>query len=97
MKPHPDESYEDWSKRVTMSEHGHAMMQIAQGKDPEQVMEQMARRIMDKLLHPIFKAMNDSAISTYDAEKSKESYKQNYLNKNSHGSTITDSVDKEID
>jgi glutamyl-tRNA reductase len=85
LKPNPDESYEDWSKRVAMFEHGHAMMQIAQGKDPEQVIEQMARRIMDKLLHPIFKAINDSAISTYDAEKSKESYKQNYLDKNPHG------------
>lgn len=97
MKPHSDESYEDWSKRVAMFEHGHAMMQIAQDKDVEKVMEEMSRRIMDKLLHPIFKAIRESAGTIYDVETEKESYKQNYLNKNSHGSTITDSVDNEID
>jgi glutamyl-tRNA reductase len=85
MRPNPDESYEDWTKRVAMYEHGHAMMQIAQGKDPEQVMEEMSRRIMDKLLHPIFKAINESSITKYDAEESKRRYKENYLDKNPHG------------
>jgi len=84
MKPTPNESYEEWGKRVAMYEHGHAMMQIAQGKDPEQVLEQMSRRIMDKLLHPIFKAIREKPVD-YDVEACKESYKRNYLDKNPHG------------
>ena len=59
MKPNPNESYESWCERVRMFEHGHAMMQIAQGKDADKVMEEMGRRIMDKLLYPIFKAIRD--------------------------------------
>ena len=85
MKPNPDESYESWSKRVAMFEHGHAMMQIAQGKDVDKVMEEMSRRIMDKLLHPIFKAIRETTSTTFDIEKQKESYKKNYLDKNPHG------------
>jgi len=60
------------------------MMQIALGKDPEQVLEQMSRRIMDKLLHPIFKAIREKPVD-YDVEACKESYKRNYLDKNPHG------------
>jgi len=84
MKPLPNEPYEDWCKRVAMFENGHAMIQIAQGKDPEQVLEDMSRRIMDKLLHPIFKAIRDIPVN-YDVEKCKESYKKNYLDKNPKG------------
>ena len=91
MKPNPNESYEEWGKRVAMYEHGHAMMQIAQGKDPEQVLEQMSRRIMDKLLHPIFKAISESTATSYDAEESKRRYKENYLDKNPR--RVADHVD----
>jgi glutamyl-tRNA reductase len=74
MKPLPDESYESWCKRVEMFEHGNAMMQIAQGRDVETVMEQMSRRMMDKLLHPLFRAIKESASVTYNADESKQSY-----------------------
>jgi glutamyl-tRNA reductase len=63
-----------------MFEHGHAMMQIAQGKDVDQVMEQMAHRIMDKLLHPIYKVIANTE-STYDAEAAKQSYKEQFLDR----------------
>ena len=91
MKPYPNESYEDWSKRVAMFEHGHAMMQIAQGKDIEEVLEEMSRRIMGKLLHPIYNAIKASSTNTYDAEQEKESYKRNYLDKNPQG--VADHID----
>jgi glutamyl-tRNA reductase len=93
MRPYPNESYEDWSKRVAMFEHGHAMMQIAQGKDTDQVLEEMSRRIMDKLLHPIFKALRDSKDTAYDAEREKETYKRNYLDKNPQ--RVADHIDSD--
>jgi glutamyl-tRNA reductase len=75
MKPLPDETYESWCKRVEMYEHGNAMMQVAQGKDIEKVMEDMSRRIMDKLLHPIYKAIRESNnTSVYNSEESRQSY-----------------------
>jgi glutamyl-tRNA reductase len=71
---------ESWSDRVRMFEHGHAMMQIAQGKDVEKVMEEMARRMMDKLLHPIYKAITQSE-TAYDAEKAKQLYKEQFIDR----------------
>jgi glutamyl-tRNA reductase len=80
VKINEGESYESWSERVRMFEHGHAMMQIAQGKDVDRVMEEMARRIMDKLMHPIFRAI---AISQpiYDMEAGKQEYKEKFLDR----------------
>ena len=76
MKPLPDESFEDWSKRVSMFEKGKAMQDIAQGKDVEVVLEDMSRRILDKLMNPIYKALRDSVKSEFDAKKSREEYEK---------------------
>lgn len=88
MRPLPDESYESWCKRVETYEYGHALMQIAQGKAPEIVLEEMSRRMMDKLLHPIFKAIRDSACSDIDLEELKANYKA----KMEHRSPVADHV-----
>jgi glutamyl-tRNA reductase len=80
MTPHLDESYESWSKRVGMFEQGHAMMQIARGEDTDLVLENMSRRITDKLLHPIFKAIRDCP-SNFDAEKSAKEYHEKIKNR----------------
>jgi glutamyl-tRNA reductase len=80
VKINEGENYESWAERVRMFEHGHAMTQIAQGKDMDRVMEEMARRIMDKLMHPIYKKMAQSEF-TYDAEKAKQSYKEQFIDR----------------
>lgn len=90
MKPLPDETYESWCKRVEMFEHGNAMMQVAQGKDIDQVMEDMSRRIVDKLMHPIFKAIRESANNNYDSEKSKEDYKRQIEKRGAVADHVTD-------
>ena len=80
MKPNPNETYESWVERVRMFEHGVALQEIAQGKDPNEVLEKMSRRIMDKLLHPVFKAIKDSVVLT-DTEASRKAYEENYMKK----------------
>lgn len=85
MKLNLNENFEDWCKRVAMFEKGKALQDIATGKDIEIVLEEMSRRIIDKLLHPIFKVINESTAGTYDAEESKRQYKENYLDKNPKG------------
>ena len=74
MRPLPTESYEEWTKRVAMFEKGYALQRIAKGDDLEKVMEDMSRRIMDKLLHPIFKEIRESSAEEFDAEKSRAEY-----------------------
>jgi glutamyl-tRNA reductase len=80
MKPYPDESYESWADRVRMFEHGAALQSIAQGEDIAVVMERMSRKIMDKLLHPMYKAIN-AKTSTYDQERARKEYQDRYINR----------------
>jgi len=80
VKPNLNESYESWCERVRMFEHGVALQEIAQGKDTNEVLEKMSRRIMDKLMHPVFKAIKDSVVLT-DTEASRKAYEENYIKK----------------
>ncbi len=79
MKPKDGESYEDWLERARMYEHGIALQKIAQGQDPEQVMQEMSRRFIDKALHPVFKAIRESSSSNFDVEKNRKDYEERYL------------------
>jgi len=59
MRIRDGESYEEWAKRCQMYEHGYALQQIAEGQDVDTVLESMSKRLMEKLLHPIYKLMGD--------------------------------------
>lgn len=72
MKPYDNESYESWAERVRMFEHGRALQKIAQGEDVNVVMDDMARRIIDKMLHPIYKELQK--IEVTDLSESRQSY-----------------------
>lgn len=72
MKPRPDESYQSWADRVRMFEHGRAMQRVAQGDDINTVMEDMSRRIVDKMLHPIYRALH--VVPEMDLEESRRTY-----------------------
>jgi glutamyl-tRNA reductase len=80
MRYKPDEPYEQWLERVRQLEYGIALQRLANGDPLEQVMEDMSRRIIDKNLYPILKALRDIP-TNYDAEKSKKAYEDNYLSK----------------
>jgi hypothetical protein len=55
MRRNPNESYESWCQRVRMYEHGLALQRPAKGENIEIIMQDMARRIEEKLLHPLLK------------------------------------------
>ena len=80
MRIQEGESYESWCDRVRMYEHGWAMQQVAEGKDVDKILEEMSRRITEKLLHPVFVSLRSSV--PYDVEASKQRYKELYLDKN---------------
>jgi len=77
-----DESKEDWAKRVQQYEHGRALQRIAQGDPVELVLEDMSKRITQKLLHPIIQDIKDSNKTEFDVEVSRQRYKEVYLDKN---------------
>ena len=76
------ESYADWVERVRLFEQGYALQRIAKGDDHETIVEEMSIRMMDKLMNPVYKAIRDSKVSTFDAEKSRQTYYNKYLSKN---------------
>lgn len=57
MKKLDSESYEDWVRRVEQYEYGRSLMQLAEGKDPEEVVKEASYRIAKKLQHPIIKSL----------------------------------------
>ena len=79
----PNESKEDWAKRVQQYEHGHALQRIAQGDPVELVLEDMSKRMTQKLLHPFIQDIKDSHKTEFDAEENRRRYREAYLDKNS--------------
>ena len=93
MKMREGESYEDWCNRVQMYEHGWAMQRIAEGDSVEQVMEQMSKRIMQKLMHPIYSDIKNSVSKPYDLDQAKSEYAEKYLK---NRTPVADHVDGQI-
>ena len=77
MKQRPDESYEQWVKRVEQYEFGRALMELANGADPEQVLKDVSNRMIAKFQHPILEAINNIP-SKYNSTESLENYRTNY-------------------
>jgi len=82
MRMKPDESKEDWAKRVQQYEYGHALQRIAQGDPVEQVLEDMSKRMTQKLLHSFIQDIKDGNKTEYNAEAGRQRYKEVYLDKN---------------
>ena len=90
MRPREGETYEAWIERARMYEQGTAMQRIAKGDNPEQVLEDLSRRLMDKMLHPVLRAIRDTPGTPFDAEKSRKDYEEKYLK---HSKPVADHVD----
>ena len=80
MQQLPGESYEQWVKRVEQYEFGRALMELARGTDPEQVLKDTSDRMINKFQHPILEAIN-SIPSEYDSQLSQQQYRTNYLDR----------------
>jgi len=93
VRQNPDESYEDWAKRAEMYEHGRAMQKIAEGNSIDKVLEEMSIRLVQKLLHPIYDSIHNTATTEIDMEASRKEYAERYLNKRQ---PVADHVEGEI-
>lgn len=80
MKYDPNESFDQWLERVAVHEKEKALRDIKKGIPVDTVLAELARRITEKGLHPIFKNLTDVK-TNYDAEKSKAEYEERYISK----------------
>ena len=90
MRKRGDETYEAWCKRVEMYEHGCALQRIAEGDPIDTVLDEMSRRIMQKLLHPLYDEIRKESNNSYDAVASRKDYYEKYLK---HRSLVADHVE----
>jgi glutamyl-tRNA reductase len=74
MKIKEGENFESWSRRVEMYERGVALQRIAQGEDEIKVIEDMSRRITQKLLHPVFKLLQTPV--EFDVQQHRQKYNE---------------------
>ena len=81
MRYDPNEPIEVWAERTSQFELGLALQQIAQGQDPDVVLESMSARIVGKLKYPMMKAIKEWGTASYDAVASKQRYYEDYLSK----------------
>jgi len=77
VKQLPGESYEQWVRRVEQYEFGRALMELARGADPEQVLKDTSDRMINKFQHPILEAINNIP-SKYNSTESQQQYRTNY-------------------
>jgi len=62
MKYQQNEDIRDWAQRVSMFERGVALQRLAKGDNLETILEDMSRRIVDKMMYPITKAVKEGAV-----------------------------------
>lgn len=79
MRIQKDESYEQWVERVRLFEYGMALQKIAKGENIETVLDEMSKRISQKLLHPLIETIKDSYQIDYDPLIARKNYEENYL------------------
>ena len=86
IKYNPDEPYEKWIEKVRTFEYGSALQRIAQNEDIQTVLQDMSRRIVEKLMHPILKEVTKERPEerekiNKELELSRERFKENYINR----------------
>jgi len=81
IKIKPDEPFEEWVDRVRKYEYGFALQRIATGDDPFKVMEDMSKRMVQKMMYPVYTAIKNSRGISIDMKESKKKYKENYLDR----------------
>lgn len=76
MKYDPNETYEQWIERARTFELSLAKKRIEKGDDPEKVIEEMGRRLMEKMLHPVIKAIMPTPPSIEEIKESRKKYEE---------------------
>lgn len=72
------ENQPDWAKLVIDHELSRSQTLLSKGIPVEEVLEETARRISHKLMHPVFKSIKDNAVIEYDLEEVKRTYFKNH-------------------
>ena len=90
MKMGLNEPYDKWVERVRIFEYGVALQKIANGNNVETVMEDMSKRITEKIMYPIYDIVRKSAKIDYDPVELKKQYEEKMIKHNPVADHIAD-------
>ena len=74
-----NETMAEWAEKVRRFEYGRALQRLANGDPPEQVIEQMANRIMEKMKHPIMSALTVPKPTEAQIAEWRRNYEEKYV------------------
>lgn len=72
----PEYTIEQWAEMVHEHELAQARSDIAAGVDADTVLEQMSKRIRDKMVIPHIQKIKQGKASTFDVDASRRSYEE---------------------
>lgn len=75
----PDESFEDWVARVREFELAAALKDLAHHENAQDILEQMSRKIINKIMHPIKLAWLENEVHEYNRDGSRFDYDEYYI------------------
>ena len=81
MRKLKTETYNEWVERVAQHEQSIARKKINAGEDISVVLEEMSTRLIAKFIYPLINDLKQYSFTEYDASKSLNNYKKNYLSK----------------
>ncbi len=70
----PEYTIEQWAEMVYEHELAQARADVAAGSDPDAVLDQMSKRIRDKMVLPHIQRIKQEGTVTFDAEANRRSY-----------------------
>lgn len=77
------EPYDVWINQVAAYELVRARKQLDQSVPLDEILENLARNIIEKNLYPLIQDVKNVASSTYNREQCLQEYQTNYLDKTS--------------
>jgi len=74
-----NETMKEWAEKVRRFEYGRALQRLANGDPPEEVMEEMSNRMMEKMKYPLMRMLAVDPPAMEEIEKGRKEYEEKYL------------------
>ena len=74
-----NETMKEWAEKVRRFEYGRALQRLANGDPPEEVMEELSNRMMEKLKYPLMRMLAVPPPTAEQIAEGRKHYEETYL------------------
>lgn len=93
MRKLETETYQEWIERSRTYELEAAIKQLKRSENINDVMESLSQNLIKKIIHPLYKDLENNYYDSYNAETDKINYENNYLK---NRIPVADHIDENI-